>query len=247
MRVAIISDIHSNVYALESVLADIDKYDVDIKINLGDIFYGPIAPRKTYDLLMKSNFITISGNQDRQIYEESISNSQSNSTMQFVIEDLGEEPIEWIKTLSFDNYPERNIYICHGSPTNDLEYLLENIESGFAQIRSDKDILDKLNGESSQIILCGHTHTPRVVKLSTGQLVVNPGSVGLQAYNDDEPVAHIMENHCSHASYSILEKYKDGWHVNQIKVPYNYELAAQEAKKRNRDDWAHFLRTGRGL
>jgi predicted phosphodiesterase len=247
MRIAIISDIHSNVYALESVLIDIDKYNVDLKINLGDIFYGPIAPRKTYDLLMKTNFVTIRGNQDRQIYEESISNSQSNSTMQFVIENLGKEPIEWLKTLSFDNHPKRNIYICHGSPTSDLEYLLEDIESGFAQIRSDKDILDKLNGESSQIILCGHTHTSRVVTLSTGQLVVNPGSVGLQAYNDEEPVEHVMENHCPYASYTILEECKDGWNVNQIKVPYNYELAAQEAKNRNRDDWVHFLRTGRGL
>lgn len=247
MRIAVISDIHSNVYALESVLKDLDKYNVDLKINLGDIFYGPIAPRKTYDVLIKNDFLTIRGNQDRQIYEEANDKSQSNATMQFVINNLGEEPIEWLKSLSFDKHIGSDIYVCHGSPTSDLEYLLENVDAGFAQIRNDKDILDKLNDETAQLILCGHSHTPRVVKLSSGQLIVNPGSVGLQAYNDEEPNVRVMENYCPFASYSILENNNEEWIVNQIKVPYNYELAAKEARKRNRDDWAGFLTTGRGV
>lgn len=247
MKIAVISDIHSNIYALEAVLSDVEKYNVDLKINLGDIFYGPIAPRETYDLLIKNEFITIRGNQDREIYEVSSSEAQLNSTMRFVIDDLGNEPVEWLKSLTFDKNVAANIYTCHGSPTNDLEYLLENIDSGSAQVRDDNDIVNKLNGEQSQLILCGHSHVSRVVKLSTSQLVVNPGSVGLQAYNDDEPIVHVMENHCPHASYSILEHDKDEWNVNQIKVPYNFELAAKDAIKRKREDWAYFLRTGRGL
>jgi len=247
VRIAVISDIHSNVYALESVLSDINNYNVDFKVNLGDIFYGPIAPSQTYELLMTQDFITISGNQDKQIYEEIESGKKTSPTMEYVIQDLGQEPIEWLKSLPFDKHLNDDIYMCHGSPINDLEYLLENIDLGHAQIRNDKDIIDKLYGEASKIILCGHTHIPRIVKLSTGQLVVNPGSVGLQAYNDDEPHDHKMENFAPHASYSILEKSDNGWYVMQLKVPYNHDLAAKEVKKRDRDDWAYFLTTGRGL
>ncbi|MGP9557668.1 metallophosphoesterase family protein, partial [Psychrobacter sp. AOP7-A1-24] len=68
--IAAISDIHSNVYALESVFADIRHRDVDQVdqiVNLGDILYGPIAPNATYELLMahQDDIITIRGNQDR--------------------------------------------------------------------------------------------------------------------------------------------------------------------------------------
>jgi predicted phosphodiesterase len=69
VRIAALSDIHTNVFALEAVIADIKQYGVDITVNLGDILYGPIAPRATCDLLMEYDFVTIRGNQDRQIYE----------------------------------------------------------------------------------------------------------------------------------------------------------------------------------
>ncbi|MEO9495335.1 MAG: metallophosphoesterase family protein, partial [Vibrio splendidus] len=65
MKLAILSDIHSNVFALEAVIADVKKHNVDHMVNLADILYGPIAPKATYDLLMEHEFITICGNQDR--------------------------------------------------------------------------------------------------------------------------------------------------------------------------------------
>ena len=69
MKIAILSDIHSNVYALEAVISDAQSRAIDLMINLGDILYGPIAPKATFDLLMKHDFVTICGNQDRQIFE----------------------------------------------------------------------------------------------------------------------------------------------------------------------------------
>ena len=89
--------------------------------------------------------------------------------------------------------------------------------------------------------------TPRAVNLSSGQLIVNPGSVGLQAYTDEEPLVHSMENFNNHASYSIVEKTGSKWCVQHINVPYNYELAVAESKKRHRSDWVHFLSTGRRI
>ena len=247
MKIAVLSDIHSNVFALEAVIADAKKRGVEQKLNLGDILYGPIAPRSTYELLNEHDFFTIRGNQDRQIYEASCAEIDSNPTLQFILNDLGEEPIRWMKSLPFDFQLNDEIYMCHGSPTNDLEYLLENIETGFPILRSDREIVASLNGQTSKIVLCGHTHIPRTVKITSGQMVINPGSVGLPAYTDDEPILHSMENYCSHASYTIIESNKTGCAIQQIKVSYNHQKAAKMAKEQQRDDWWHFLSTGRGL
>jgi len=245
MKIAVLSDIHSNVFALEAVIADVKKHDVDVMANLGDILYGPIAPRATYELLMKHDFITISGNQDRQVYEATREEIDTNPTMRFILEDLGHEPIEWMKSLPFDKQLSDDIYFCHGTPSNDLIYLLEDVKLGYARLRSDNEIISLLNGQQSKLICCGHTHTPRTVSLNTGQLVINPGSVGLQAYTDDEPVIHSMETFSSHASYSIVESGAHGWKVHHIRVPYDVQLAINECEKRSRMDWVHFLTTGR--
>ncbi|TYK65016.1 metallophosphoesterase family protein [Colwellia echini] len=247
MKIALLSDIHSNVYALDAVLKDVAKHSVDLKANLGDILYGPIAPKATFELLMEHEFVTISGNQDRQIYESTQAEIEANPTMQFILDDLGAKPLDWMKSLPFDKQVNDEVYFCHGTPKSDLIYLLEDVSQGHAMLRSDSEIIDLLAGQSSKLICCGHTHTPRAVNLSSSQLVVNPGSVGLQAYTDDEPVIHSMENYSYHASYSIVEKINGAWRVQNIKVPYNYQLAVNESTKRNRSDWVHFLSTGRKL
>jgi predicted phosphodiesterase len=247
MKIAVLSDIHSNVYALDAVINDLKKHSVDLKANLGDILYGPVAPKSTFELLMEHDFITISGNQDRQIYESTDEEIESNPTMQFILDDLGSSPLEWMKSLPFDKQVNDDIYFCHGTPQNDLIYLLEDVSKGYALLRSDSEIIDLLAGQKSELICCGHTHTPRAVNLSSGQLIVNPGSVGLQAYTDEDPIFHSMENFNNHASYSIVEKVGSDWCVQNIKVPYNYQLAVAESKKRNRNDWVHFLSTGRRI
>lgn len=247
MKIAILSDIHSNVFALDAVINDVKRHNVDLKVNLGDIFYGPIAPKATFDLLMEHDFVTISGNQDRQIYESTDEEIASNPTMQFILDDLGSKPLEWMKSLPFDKQVNENIYLCHGTPNSDLVYLLEDVTGGYVSLRSDQEIIDLLAGQKSGLICCGHTHIARAVTLSNGQLVINPGSVGLQAYTDDEPVLHSMENFTPLASYSIVENIESSWIVQNIKVPYNYERAINESIKRDRRDWAHYLSTGRRI
>jgi len=247
-KFAVLSDIHSNVFALKAVVDDAKSKGVTTFINLGDILYGPIAPRATYDYLASLNAITISGNQDRQIYEARKAEIDSNPTMQFILNDLGKSPLSWIKELPFDLQISSDIYACHGTPSDDLVYLLEDISSGRPVVRTDSEILKQLDGISSPIVVCGHTHTPRCVELSTGQIVINPGSVGLQAYTDDEPNVHSMQNYSSKASYVTLQKETDGkWDIVFHKVTYDVQRAMSAAKMQGREDWVHFLSTGRCL
>ena len=246
MKIAAVSDIHSNIYALEAVIADMKKRGYDICVNLGDILYGPIAPRATYDCLMSESFLTIRGNQDRQIYDATAEDYVSNPTMAFIIEDLGDEPLAWMRELPETLLPTGDVFLCHGTPSNDLVYLLEDVTQGVPTVRPDADILNLLEGQPESLIVCGHTHIPRSVMLSTKQLVVNPGSVGLPAYTDSEPVHHTMATFNPHASYAMIEKTNKGWSVQHIDVPYEYGKAATMAKANARMDWVHYLTTGRG-
>ncbi|MBZ3683477.1 metallophosphoesterase family protein [Providencia rettgeri] len=67
MKIAVISDIHGNLSALQAVLADIEKESVDLVVNLGDILSGPLYPFETANLLMQLDYPTIKGNHERQI------------------------------------------------------------------------------------------------------------------------------------------------------------------------------------
>ena len=170
MKIAALSDIHSNVFALEAVVCDAMQRGAELTLNLGDILYGPIAPRATFDLLREHEFVTIRGNQDRQICEATKEENDSNPTLQFILDDLGEAPISWLKSLPVDRQIDDEVYLCHGTPTNDLVYLLENVETGHACLRSDSEIFELLSGQSSEIVICGHTHTPRTVVLNRCQV-----------------------------------------------------------------------------
>lgn len=245
MKIAVLSDIHSNVFALEAVLADIKSRSVDLCVNLGDILYGPIAPKETYELLMQHELITISGNQDRQIVEATDVEISANSTLAFIYEDIDKQALQWLDSLPFDMQLTDQIYMCHGAPNNDLVYLLEDIASGHPTLREDEDIISLLSEQKSELILCGHTHTPRSVYTSTKQLIVNSGSVGLQAYYDDVPLPHSMQTGCPHACYALIERSQDGWQVEHIKLPYNHKRAAKLAEKRGRLDWVYALMRGR--
>ncbi len=165
--------------------------------------------------------------------------------MQFILSELGENSLSWIKKLPATLSLENDIFLCHGSPDDDMAYMLEDVSSGYPAVKSDSEISAYLSGTPENLILCGHTHIPRTVQLENKKLVVNPGSVGLPAYSDDLPVHHKMENYSHHASYCIVENSPTGWWVEHIKIPYRVELAIEAAKKQNRFDWAMALETGR--
>ena len=69
MRVAVISDIHGNVRALEAVLADLARRTPDLTVNLGDCVTSPLWPRETFELLETLSLPTVRGNHDRVLAE----------------------------------------------------------------------------------------------------------------------------------------------------------------------------------
>ena len=245
-RLAILADIHANVWALDAVLAHAKSCAVDQFVNLGDTLYGPLKPHATYERLLEENIlITIQGNQDRLIHEANERDLATIPTLSYVIRDLGEVPIHWLSELPKTAVLDDNIFLCHGTPGSDTIYLLEDIMEGLPEVRSEGAIRELLQGVHQPVVLCGHTHIPRVVELANGQLVVNPGSIGVPAYDDIDPVRYRMQTFSPHACYAILEKNGAGWNVSLERVAYDHHAAAEFARTLGRDDWAQGIATGR--
>jgi predicted phosphodiesterase len=144
-----------------------------------------------------------------------------------------------------------DVALCHGSPRSDIEYLLETPEGKTARLANVMEIEERLEGripENVTLLACGHSHVPRTVRLRSKLLIINPGSVGLPAYDDDHPYPlskfHRIENGSPDARYAVVEKSGGDWHCELISVPYDHESMAILADKRERPDWAHALRTG---
>ena len=245
MKIAILSDIKSNVYALKEVLMDAKNNDVDVLLNLGDSFYGPIAPKATYDLIRQNEFITLLGDEDRKILEASLDQLENNDTLKYVYNDLGDEVLYWIQELPFEKLIGNDFYMIHGTYQDDSLYMLEDISSGKAVLRDDNKILEILDDIKSKFVFCGNSCTPRCVNLSSGQVVINPGSVGIQALSKEEPNKHIIENNSIEASYVILTIDDEKYDIELRKVAYDFESAAVKASANNREDWANALRTGK--
>jgi hypothetical protein len=96
----------------------------------------------------------------------------------------------------------------------------------------------------AQVLLCGHTHLPRVARVEGG-LLLNPGSVGLPAYDHDQPYRHHVENGSPHARWALLSQGAKGWQAELRQTAYDWEQAATRAEQAGRVDWADALRSGR--
>lgn len=245
LKFAVLSDIHGNLWALTAVLNDARRRGITQFINLGDVLYGPLKPFETYTLLKAIAAITIQGNEDREVYEFEQHPDETHPTLPYMLKELGDEPVQWLKSLPKTTVIAEEIFACHGTPKSDCVYLLEDIASGHPIVRDEAAILGYLDDISQPVIVCGHSHIPRVVQLSSGQLIINPGSVGVPAYDDDVPNYHITQNYSPLASYAVLEKQASGWQVELLKVPYDVQSAVTQAQRQGREDWAYWIKTGR--
>lgn len=242
MRIAFVTDIHGNLAALEAVVRDLGRRDVARVVNLGDSLSGPLLPRETARDLMARDWFHLAGNHERQILScgpegRGASDTYARSTLTAAERD-------WIASLKPTARVAADVHACHGSPRSDVEHLLEAVDANGIRPASQAEVVERCSGVDAGLIVCGHSHVPRAIRLADGRLVVNPGSVGLQAYDDDAPYPYIVENHSPDARYAIAEHVDGRWIATLIAVPYDAEPMARLAERRGRPEWAFALRTG---
>jgi hypothetical protein len=126
----------------------------------------------------------------------------------------------------------------------DSECLLETIEGGVARLATAAEVSSRLKEAARELILCGHSHLPRRVRALTGKLIVNPGSVGMQACTHDDPEYHIMETGSPDARCAVMETDGRNWLAQLLSVPCETRLVVELAKKNGRPEWVFALATG---
>jgi putative phosphoesterase len=241
MKIAALSDIHGNLFALDAALADAARRGVELIVNLGDILSGPLLPRETADRLMALNLPTISGNHERQVLTlraEDMGESDS-----YAHEQVTAAQRQWLAALPGVLSIE-DVLLCHATPHSDVDCYLEDIVAGELVAAPLRTIEARTADCNASLIFCGHSHIPRLATLGSGQVIVNPGSVGIQAYFGHHPIPHTVEMGSPHARYAIAERVNDTWCIDFIAVPYDWESAAQLAQQRGRQDWVQALRSG---
>jgi predicted phosphodiesterase len=239
--IAIIADIHGNIWALDAILEDIQRRGIKTIINLGDHLYGPLAPRETAERILSTPMLNIQGNGDRMLYEPSL---PLPPTVAFSKNALREDHLEWLRALPTTAVLD-DIFICHGTPQSDETYLLEEPLADGSILKPAEQISALLGAVPQRLTLCGHSHIPRTVMLPDGHLIVNPGSVGVPAYDDDVPFPHKMETGSPHARYAIISKDAESYAVDHLAIAYDWRKAAATARANGREDWAYSLEYGR--
>ncbi|HRJ68776.1 MAG TPA: metallophosphoesterase family protein [Beijerinckiaceae bacterium] len=241
MRLAVLADIHGNIRALEAVIAALRHETPDRIVNLGDCFSGPLHAAAVADRLIELDWLTVRGNHDRWLLETPPQDMGPSDRHAFAQLDTKEE--DWLRDLPATARLDGDVLLCHGTPASDTTYLTETLRGDSVREATPDEVAARLGGEAAALVLCGHTHIPRLIHRPGGGLVLNPGSVGLPAYTDDDPW-HFVETGTPHARYALATRASGGWSVEFRRVVYDWEAAARDAAKAGRPDWAHALRTG---
>jgi putative phosphoesterase len=242
MRIAILADIHGNLAALEAVVHDFAGRGVDTVVNLGDNLSGPLLPLETAHFLMAQDWIQISGNHERQML--TLNPGERGPSDAYACSQLSDKELSWMASLASTRLLGDDVLLCHGTPQSDCEYFLETVETTGVRLATTGEVQARLGGAFAAVIACGHTHVPRSIRSARGQLIVNPGSVGVPGYTDTVPLPHVIETGSPDARYAIIEQHRTEWSAALISVSYDYPAMAKLARKRQRPDWERALLTG---
>jgi len=193
MRIALFSDIHANLPALEAFFKDVEERKVDQLYCLGDLVGYNIWPNEVINEIRRRNIPTIAGNYDFGIgrssddcgcaYKTDLEKANGAVSISYTNQIVKEEERSYLRTLPAHikiefqlNQDKLNLLLVHGSPRRINEYLFED--------RDEKSLHRIMEQADADIMCFGHTHKPyhRVLNDTDGKIhfrhAINIGSVG---------------------------------------------------------------------
>jgi predicted phosphodiesterase len=214
------------------VLADIALQGADAIFCLGDNVSGPVDPAGTAQRLMDIAPLCVRGNHDRWTVDLTLPGSGRIDA--FARDQLNATQLDWLVSLPATAVHDGDVFLCHGTPDNDEKTWLDRFYKGrTTELPTEADVAAQARGLDYSLLLCGHTHIPRTLRLLDGRLVVNPGSVGMQLVRGSPD-----------ARYAIMERRPAGWHTALFAVPYDHIEAARLAVAHGFPQWAASLTHG---
>lgn len=237
MKIALFSDIHANLPALQAFFEDLDTRNVDSVYCLGDLVGYNIWPNEVVNEIRKRHIPTIAGNYDFGIgrtstdcgcaYKTDHDKASGSVSISFTNQIMKDEEREYLRTLPAHikvefqlNEDKLNLLLVHGSPRKINEYLFED--------REEKSLLRIMEQADADIMCFGHTHKPYHRILSSGtdntryRHAVNLGSVGKPKDNDARGCYALLT---LNEKSSVLDK--ESIEVEFIRFDYDVEKAAK--------------------
>ena len=217
MKIAIISDIHSNIKALEAVLKDIQNRQCDAILCLGDLVGYYYWPEEVVNLLMNcENVYSIKGNHEEMLFaslndfkvRENL-NKKYGLGIDYACKKLSDTSLSFLKGLesSMDLILEGiKIGMFHGSPFSLNQYIYQD---------ANKETFFNITNNKFDLILLGHTHH-QFVSYFNDTLIINPGSVG-QSRDVRGLAAYSIYNTDSGAVLPLRIKYDQSSLISKIK------------------------------
>ncbi|MBN8876900.1 MAG: metallophosphoesterase family protein [Sphingobacteriales bacterium] len=242
MKIALFSDIHANLPALEAFFKDVDAKKPDAIYCLGDLVGYNIWPNEVINEVRKRGIPTIAGNYDFGIgrtsddcgcaYKTDEEKANGAVSISYTNQIVKTEERRYLRTLPAHitieyqlNNDKQYLLLVHGSPRKINEYLFED--------RDEKSLLRIMQDAGADIMCFGHTHKPyhRVLEITEGENkrfrhAINIGSVGKPKDGDPRGgyvILHIEENS------SILNK--ESIKVEFIRFDYDIEKAAKAVEE----------------
>jgi predicted phosphodiesterase len=232
VRLAVISDVHGNRLALDAVLDDIAREGADAVVCLGDHVSGPLDPAGSAERLMGLDGPVIRGIHDRWLVDRQV--KALDPVDRFALMRLKASHRAWLEAMPATATIGEDVFLCHGTPTSDNTVWLDNYwYDRQTTLPSEPGIERQAAGVNYPVILCGHTHVARSVRLRDGRLIVNPGSVGLQ-------IVHGSPD----ARYAIVERRDGQWFSSIRMVPYAHDAAAEQARANGFAGWVEAIAPG---
>jgi len=215
MRVALISDLHGNMVALQAVLQDIERRPVDRIVCLGDVATLGPAPDRVVETLAELGCLCILGNHDEFLLDAELIHSYTELPVIVGSVDasrvaMNSSSLAFLRT--FQRSSELNLdgtalSVFHGSPRSHMEDLLATTPA---------ERLDQALGQRRATVMAGgHTHI-QMLRQHRGTLLVNPGSLGLpfESYASGGPPVVLP-----HAEYATVEAAEGAASVTLHRVP----------------------------
>lgn len=250
MKIALFSDIHANLPALEAFFADLDTKKPDAVYCLGDLVGYNIWPNEVVNEIRKRGIPTIAGNYDFGIgrtsdecgcaYKTDEDKANGKVSISFTNEIIKPEERQYLRTLPAHirvefqlNEDKLNLLLVHGSPRKINEYLFED--------REEKSLLRIMKDADANIMCFGHTHKPyhRILEDEGNyRHAINLGSVG-KPKDGDPRGCYVMLTIPENASLSDSKSIE----VEFVRFEYDVEKAAQAVENSKLpNEYAEMLR-----
>jgi putative phosphoesterase len=195
MRIAVVSDLHGNLAALQAVAEDLERERVDLTVHGGDLVTTGPRPAEVLDRVRDLGWAGVVGNTDAMLWDASVRAEQQRKAPRlagwlrqlfeilapWARERLGQERIDWLRRLPREWRSER-LLVVHASPHDLWRAPLPEA--------SDTELRSVFGGQGADLVVYGHIHQPYVRDLA-GLRVANSGSVGLP-YDGDWRASYLL-------------------------------------------------------